>query len=183
MSVLKNIMFGTIVIGMLLVFHNPVSVMAQVDTKTHAKGFKVEVNGNFTPCVSYSGGDLTGEKAEASSGSSQTNESTMGLNTITELTLVSFVTPDDNTISDAAALLSTYPGGRYTITITEMAKDKSTVRTFVYGNCLLTSMDFPSVDAAGGEMLKRTSTWKPEILTVSLSSGNTISSFENPRKV
>ena len=55
---------------------------------------------------------------------------------------------------------------RFYMTITEMAKDKSVIKTFVYDNCLLTSMDFPSVDAAGGEMLKRNTTWKPEILTV-----------------
>lgn len=113
--------------------------MADVDTKTVAKAFKVEINGNFVPCVTYSGGDITGEKAEASSGASQHNESTMGHNYITELSLVTFVTPDDNTFSDAAnAVANQGKNERYTITITEMAKDKSVIKTFVYDNCLLT---------------------------------------------
>lgn len=133
-----------------------------------AKAFACEINGVPVPIVSYSGGDLTGEKAEASSGSSQHNESTMGHNYITELTLVTFVTPDDNTFADAAkAIAVDGKNERFTIVITEMAKAKSTVKTFVFDNCLLTSMNFPSVSSHGIELLKRTSTWKPEILTVS----------------
>ncbi len=142
--------------------------MADVDTKTVAKAFKCEINGQFLPVKSYSGGDLTGEKAEASSGSSQHNESTMGHNYVTELTLVSYITPTNMALSDAAnAVANQGKNERYTITITEMAKDKSVVKTFVYDNCLLTGMDFPTVDASSGEILCRTTTWKPEILTVS----------------
>ncbi len=58
--------------------------MADVDTKTVGKAFKVEVNGQFLPIKSYSGGDLTAEKAEASSGASQQNQSTMGHQPITD---------------------------------------------------------------------------------------------------
>jgi len=142
--------------------------MSEVDTKVVGKAFKCEINGQFVPILSYSGGDINDDKDEASSGASQQNESTMGHNYITELTLVTFITPDDNTFSDAAnAVANQGKNERYTITITAMAKDKSVIKTFVYDNCLLTSCDFPAVDAAGGEMLKRTSTWKPEILTVS----------------
>ena len=158
---------------------------AQADAmhdRNKARAFKCEINGQVVPLVSfshtltdpkgsvesYSGGDITGEKAEASSGASQHNESTMGHNYVTELTLVTFVTPDDNTFSDAAnAVANQGKNERYTITITEMAKDKSVIKTFVYDNSLLTRMDFPAVDAAGGGMLKRNSSWKPEILTVS----------------
>lgn len=153
-----------------------------VDQKTVAKAFKVEVNGNFVPCISYSGGDLTGEKAEASSGSSQHNESTMGHNYITELTLVSFITPDDNTFSDAAnAVANQGKNERYTITITEMAKDKSVIKDLVYDDCLLTSMDFPAVDAAGGEMLKRTTTFRPTRLTVKAASGKALKRTKNAK--
>ena len=143
-----------------------------------AAAFTCEINGQLVPLVSFAhsvddpkgdeGGDRTAEKAEASSGSSQHNESTMGHNYVTELTLVTFVTPDDNTFSDAAhAIANKGQNLRYTITITEMAKDKSVIKTFVYENALLTSVKFPAVDSAGGEMLTRTSRWKPEILTVS----------------
>lgn len=139
-----------------------------VDTKIAAAEFKCDINGNFVPIVSYSGGELADEKAEGTSGCSQYNESTMGHGYVTELTLVTFVTPDDNTFSDAArAVANQGKDRRFTITITELAKDKSVIKTFVYDNCLLTSCDFPAVDASGGELLKRTTTWKPEILTVS----------------
>ena len=58
--------------------------MADVDSREVGKAFKVEINGQFLPIKSYSGGDLTAEKAEASSGSSKQSESTMGHNYIAE---------------------------------------------------------------------------------------------------
>ncbi|NVM29615.1 MAG: hypothetical protein HWN65_12305 [Candidatus Helarchaeota archaeon] len=58
--------------------------MADVDTKTVGKAFRVEIKGQFLPIKSYSGGDLTAEKAEASSGKSQHAESTMGHNYLAE---------------------------------------------------------------------------------------------------
>ncbi len=141
--------------------------MANVDTKVVGKAFKVEINGQFIPIKSYSGGDVTAEKAEASSGTSQHNESTMGHNYITELTLVNFITPTCMTLSDAAdAVANKGKNERFTITITEMAKDKSVVKTHVYDDCLLTSMDFAPVDASSGDLATRTTTWKPTRLTV-----------------
>lgn len=61
--------------------------MADVDTKTVGKAFRVEIQGQFLPIKSYSGGDLTAEKAEASSGSSQHNQPTMGHNYISDTAL------------------------------------------------------------------------------------------------
>ncbi len=144
------------------------SPVANTDEKTVAAGFNVEIDGKYLAVKSYSGGDLTGEKAEASSGSSQHNESTMGHNYITELTLVAYITPTDKVLSDIAheiANLGTQR--RATIIITELAKDKTAVKTFVYDQCLMTSLDFPTLDAHGGEILCQTATFKPTILTVS----------------
>jgi phage tail-like protein len=132
------------------------------------KAFKVEINGQFLPIKSYSGGDLTAEKAEASSGSSQHNESTIGHNYITDLTIVAYVTPDCKVLTDAMnAVANQGKNERYTITITELAKDKSVVKTFVYDQCLITSLDYPTMDAHGGEILCETATFKPTILEVS----------------
>ncbi len=140
---------------------------AKKDLKA-AKGLSCEINGHKVPIISFSGGNATAEKAEASSGASAYNESTLGHNEISELTLVTFLTPDASAIPDAAkAVAIDGKNERYTIVITELAKDKSTVKTFVYDNCLFTSMNFPAVSSHGSELLKRTSTWKPEILTVS----------------
>jgi hypothetical protein len=141
--------------------------MSEVDTKTVAKAFKVEINGRFLPIKGYSGGDLTAEKAEASSGASQQNESTIGHNYITELTLVAFMTPDQNILTDAMnAVANKGQNERFTITITELAKDKSVIKTFVYDQCLITSLDYPNFDAHGGEILCTTATFKPTIVSV-----------------
>jgi hypothetical protein len=48
-----------------------------------------------------------------------------------------------------------------------MAKDKSVVKTFVYDQCLLTSLDYPTLSAHGGEILCETATFKPQKLDVS----------------
>ena len=138
------------------------------DTKVVGKAFKVEINGQFLPVKSYSGGDLTAEKAEASSSASQHNETTMGHNYITDLTIVAYLTPNQKILADAmAAVANQGKNERFTITITEMAKDKSVIKTFVYDQCLITSLDYPTMDAHGGEILCETATFKPTILTVS----------------
>jgi len=140
----------------------------QVDTKVVGKAFKVEINGQFLPIKSYSGGDPVAEKAEASSGASKHNEATIGHNNISELTLQAYITPNQKILADAAdAVANKGQNERYTITITELAKDKSVVKTFVYDNCLLTSLDFPTMNAHGGEILCQTATFKPEIVDVS----------------
>lgn len=128
---------------------------AKGGAKAPSKSFKCEINGQFIPCKSYSGGAAAGGGAS-------------GRRYVTELTLVSYMTPDNMILSDAAnAVANQGKNQRYTITITELAKDKSAVKTFVYDNCLLTSMDFPAVDASSGELLLETVTFKPEILIVS----------------
>jgi phage tail-like protein len=143
-------------------------MQSDVDTKTVGKAFKVEINGQFLPIKSYSGGDLTAEKAEASSGASQHNECTMGHNYITELTLVAYITPTSRTLSDGMnAVANQGKNERFEITVSEMAKDKSVVKTFVYQNCLLTSLDFPRFDAHGGQILCETATFKPERVKIS----------------
>jgi hypothetical protein len=140
----------------------------QADTKTVGKAFKVEINGQFVPVKSYSGGDLTAEKAEASSGTSQHNESTMGHNYITELTLVAYMVPNKKTLTDAAHQVANLgKNERFTITITELAKDKSVIKTFEYRDCLLTSLDYPMMSSRSGAVLTERATFKPQILTVS----------------
>ena len=52
-------------------------------------------------------------------------------------------------------------GGIQVVPPANRAEDSSTIKTFVYDDCAFASLDFPSVDAAGGEMLKMTSSWKP----------------------
>jgi phage tail-like protein len=139
-----------------------------VDTKVVGKAFKVEINGQFLPIKSYSGGDPVAEKAEASSGGSKQNEATVGHNYISELTLQAFMTPTQKIFADAAHKVANLgQNERFTITITELAKDKSVVKTFVYDNCLLTSLDFPRLNAHSGEILVETASFKPEILDVS----------------
>ncbi|MBW2276509.1 MAG: hypothetical protein JRF63_03390, partial [Deltaproteobacteria bacterium] len=87
---------------------------------------------------------------------------------INELTIVAYVTPGQKILGDAAnAVANKGKNERFTITITELAKDKSVIKTFVYDNCLITSLDYPTMDAHGGEILCETATFKPEILTVS----------------
>ena len=139
--------------------------MAEADTKTVGKAFKCEINGQFAPIKSYSGGDLQAEKAEASSGSSQHNESTMGHNAINELTIVAYITPTYKGLTDGmAAVANQGKNERFTITITELAKDGSTVKTFVYDQCLMTSLDFPTMDANGGEILCETATDRKSVV-------------------
>lgn len=143
-------------------------MQSDVDTKTVGKAFKVEINGQFLPIKSYSGGDPIAEKAEASSGSSQHNESTVGHNSLSDLKIVAYITPNQKILSDAVhAVVNQGKNERFTIAITELAKDKSVVKTFVYEDCLLTSLDFPTLSAHGGEILCETATFKPTRLTVS----------------
>ena len=180
--------------------------MADVDKKVVGKAFRVEVDGVFLPIKSYSGGDITGEKAEASSGGSQHNESTLGnattvsLDRLTDSTLSdaeinlakgrgnvkggygetvlghnvikpirvrAYVTPDSKVLTDAADLICNKgQNHRFTITIYELAKDMSIIKTHTYGNCIFVSLDYPRVDADGGEILVETAVFQPETLEV-----------------
>jgi len=138
-----------------------------VDTKTVSKAFKVEINGQYVPVKSYSGGDLTAEKAEASTGGAIHEQSTIGHNYISEITLTAYITPNQKVLSDVANMVANQgKNERFTITITELAKDKSPVKTFVYDDCMFTSLDFPNFDSDGGEILCQTATFKPQILSV-----------------
>lgn len=178
--------------------------MADVDKKIVAKGFRCEIDGVFLPIKSYSGGDITGEKAEASSGASQHNESTLGGTPTREATtesfltkeivmnitdpapskiiiggnalgggrilplrLRAFVTPDSTALTDAADMICNKgQNHRFTITIYELAKDMSIIKTHTYGDCVFVSLDFPRCDADGGEILVETAVFQPETLEV-----------------
>lgn len=180
--------------------------MADVDTKVVAKAFRVEVDGVFLPIQSYSGGDITGEKAEASSGGSQHNESTLstadvkttevapsetdrtlveapvegngrsnikvggnafGEGRILPLRLRAYVTPDCKVLTDAADLICNKgQNHRFTITIYELAKDMSIIKTHNYGDCVFLSLDYPRCDAEGGEVLVETAVFQPARLEV-----------------
>lgn len=133
-----------------------------------AKRIKVEINGQALPVCSFSGGDPVAEKVESTSGSSPYNEVSIGHNSISEITIVSYVTPDQNVLSDAVNLVVNQGvNKRFTIKITVFSRDNSVLKTFVYDQCLITSLDFPTMDAQGGEILCETATFKPTILTVS----------------
>ena len=149
-----------------------VAVDDDVDQKVVAKAFTVEINGEFIPVVSYSGGDITGEKAEASSGSSQHNESTMGHNYITNLTLESFFTADSHMIQDLVMGWIQESGGPVDVTITELAKDKSVLKTYLYADCIPVSYVPPRVAANADELLKHELTLKPVRLEVSSAEPN-----------
>ncbi len=176
--------------------------MADVDKKVVAKGFRCEVDGVFLPIKSYSGGDLTAEKAEASSGGSQHNESTLGdagvkttevtlseaertlvkepikgnvkiggnafgRGKILPLRLRAYVTPDSKVLTDAAEMICNKgQNHRFTITIYELAKDMSIVKTHTYNDCIFMSLDYPRCDSDGGEILVETAVFQPETLEV-----------------
>ena len=148
------------------------SFVDNVDKKVVGKAFTVEINGEFVPANSFSGGDLQAETAEASSGSSQHNESTMGHNYITNLTLESFFTPDSHTIQHLVMEWIEETGGPVDVTITELAKDKSVVKTYLYSDCVPVSYVPPRVAADGGEILKHELTLKPGRLEVSSAEPN-----------
>jgi hypothetical protein len=146
----------------------PAKTRSSLDKLVVAKAFKCEVDGQFLPIQSFSGGNPTAEKATTSSGASKHNESTMGHNSISELTVLAYVTPDCKIVSNAAhSVVNRRVNQRYTITITEMAKDKSVIKTKTYKNCLFTSLDYPTVTAGSGEILVAKATFKPEVLQVS----------------
>ena len=143
-----------------------------VDQEVVGKAFKVEINGQFIPIVSVSGGDLHAETAEASSGSSQHNESTMGHNYITNLTLESFFTSDSHVIQHLVMEWIEESGGPVDVAITELAKDESVVKTYLYSNCVPVAYVPPRVAADAGEILKHELTLKPGRLEVSSAEPN-----------
>lgn len=145
------------------------------DKKTVSNAFKVEINGQFLPIKSYSGGSPITEKPEASSPLPGTKQEqalsggtlSKGQQAISELSLTAYITPDQNILTDAMnAVANQGKNERFTITVTEMAKDKSVVKTVIYEKCLITSLDFPTMDANGGEILCETATFKPESITI-----------------
>jgi hypothetical protein len=150
------------------------SSAGDVDTKVVGKDFTVEINGQFIPTQSYSGGNLQAETAEASSGSSQHNESTMGHNYITELTLTAFFTSNtqERVIPNLVMEWIQETGEPVDVTITELAKDKSVVKTYLYLDCVPVSYVPPRVAANAGEMLKHQLTLKPVRLEVSSAEPN-----------
>ena len=131
-----------------------------VFTNKKSRMFEVSIDGQYLPIKSYSGGYLASEEADASTGSSQTKSSTsaatttgdnkgdkdqpkIGHNYITELTLVAYIVPGQTVLTDMAHDVAVLGKSRRgTVTITEMAKDKSSSRTFVYDQCLMTSLSF-----------------------------------------
>ena len=151
---------------------NGASFGDDVDQKVVAKAFTVEIDGNFVPVVSFSGGDLQAEEADASSGSSQHNESTMGHNYITDLTLEVFFTPDSHAIPELVMGWIQESGEPVDVAITELAKDKSVVKTYVYSDCVPVSYVPPRVAANASGMLKHQLTLKPARLEVSSAEPN-----------
>lgn len=139
-----------------------------VDTKVVGKAFKVEVNGQFLPIKSYSGGDPVIEEAEAGCASDAGTKSSdagtrPGRFSFSELKLTSLIRPGELTLARAAhevANLGKQP--RFQIAITELDPSGAVVHRWVFGDCLLTGLDFPRLDAASSELLTETVTFRPE---------------------
>jgi hypothetical protein len=140
----------------------------EVDTKVVGKAFKVEITpGGFIPIKSYSGGNPVSEKAETSAGASKSGTATPR-GSVSELKLEAYITANNKVLATAAHRVANLGAHeRFTVTITELAKDKSVVKTFTIFDCLFTSLDFPKVSAQCGEILTETATFKPERLEVS----------------
>jgi len=140
----------------------------EADKKVVGKAFKVEITGGgFLPIRSYSGGDPASGKAEASAGASKSGEASPR-GSVSELKLEAYITANNKVLATAAHRVANLGAHeRFTITITELAKDKSVVKTFTFVDCLFTSLDFPKVSSHGGEILTETATFKPERIEVS----------------
>jgi hypothetical protein len=91
----------------------------------------------------------------------------MGHTSISELTLVAYMTPDQKILTDAAhEVANEGQNKRFKITIAHLAKDKSVIKTFEYRDCLLTSLDYPMMSAKSSAVLTERATLKPQTLTV-----------------
>lgn len=92
---------------------------------------------------------------------------TMGHNSVSELTLVAYYTPSHKALSEGMnKMMDEWRHQANTITITEKAKDGTPIKTFVYDQCLLTSLDYPNMDSHSGEVLCMTCYPTPSIVTL-----------------
>jgi hypothetical protein len=133
--------------------------MLDLRNNESARTFTCEINGTPVLAVAASGGSPD----ESSQG-----EGTSGQLSIDEVTITNYVRPDVRVWQESVQkLLRGEAKPRFTIVICVLDRHGECVRKLVYENCLLTSLDFPRIDSAGGELLVETSTWKPETLTVS----------------
>jgi hypothetical protein len=143
--------------------------MAEADKVIVGKGFTVEIAGHgFLPIKEKRGGKPEGEQADVTHGLSKHAEATAGHSTISELELVAFVTPNQKHFADIAKKVA-IAGEQYrvNITVTELAKNKTPVKTFNYFDCLITSYDYAKFEAGSGELMTETATFKPTRLEVS----------------
>lgn len=140
------------------------------DIKVVGKAFKVEINGQFLPIKSYSGGDPSAEKVEPSAGSAPAAETTLGPSKISELTLQAYITPTQKVLSDAADLVCNKgQDTRFKISLADYVKAGTAYyrRTKTFDPCLITSLDFPSLGYGTGELfLTETATFQPENRTL-----------------
>ena len=103
-----------------------------VDKKTVGKAFIVEINGQFVPVKSYSGGDPQAEKA---------------LERPSPLKIEFYVTADNRIVAKLAnAILKKRRKNNFVITIKELARDRKTiVRTIQYLDCSMHSYELPEL--------------------------------------
>ena len=126
----------------------------------------IELNGQLLPVKSYGGGHPMDENTELSSGTWKPS-AYVGIRDISELTIVAYVTPYQNILSDAAdSIANSGFNDLYTIKITTLSKNGGTQKTLIYDQCLLTSLDYPTLDAEGGDILCQTATFQPTILNI-----------------
>lgn len=143
--------------------------MADADQVLVTKGFTVEIaNYGFLPIKEKRGGERQCERVDVTHGKSKHGEASTGHVTWSELELVAYATPGQKHFADIMHKVAIQgQQERVNITVTELAKDKTPVKTITYFDCLIRSLDFARVQAGSGELLTETATFLPQRAEVS----------------
>jgi len=134
----------------------------QIDKTVKVKGFTVEISGGSAVDDMWhtcTGGGLKIELATATLGPQPLD--------VTEIKLTGYVRPPNPIFEWVTETLAAPVAPMRNITITEVMLDGSQGRKFEYFDCFLTGYDFPKLDAASGELLTETATFKPQRVEVS----------------
>ena len=104
----------------------------QADMKTVAKAFRVEINGQYLPIKSYSGGDPVAE---------------MSSDKPSPLRFEFYVTADNRLVAKLANdILKNRRKNNFVITVKELGRDRKTVvRTIQYLDCRMLSYELPEL--------------------------------------
>ncbi len=136
--------------------------------KAAGKRFKVALNGSFLPIKAYVGGDLLVPKGSSRRRRRSSRKRRILRKKVSTLTLTTSIHSASKTLSLAAHKVANQgKNERFTIRIYEQTKAGRTLKTYTYHDCLLTSLDYPTMSAHGGEILQETATFKPQRVSVS----------------